>query len=204
MKRHILGLTALIITAILTFTGCLAKDVADMAGDCIESLKSSKSGNTSEQEKYIDPGEYARELLSEIIECFKSRDKEKLKKFFCMKTFIMYPLIDADIDEAFDFIDGEIIACSEVSGDGGSRRDENFEIISTSYDVDAYLLTDKGMEYYIRIGGLLRYAEDSKMVGLGTLKLVNENKAGSETSYGWWEHWRDYKDTIFILGDTSY
>lgn len=204
MKRHFIGMTALLVTAVLIFTGCLAKNVADMAGDCMESLKSSKSKDTSKRKEYIDPSNYSRnELLPEIIECFKSRDKERLNSYF-NDYYRDTPILYADIDEAFDFIDGEIVACSDVSGDGGSRRDENFELIKTSYDVDTYILTDKGMEYNIRIGGLLYYAEDPKMVGLGTLQLVNKNRVGSGTPYGWWEHWRDYKDEIIILGDSKY
>lgn len=199
MKKHILGLTALIITAILTFTGCLAKDVADMAGDRIESLKSSKSEDKSESEEHIIPGYYARDLLAEIIECLNSGDKERLREFFCIRV-LHHLQIDADIDGVFDFIDGKIIACSEVHYTGGSDWDY-YEIRCTSYSASTYLITDKGAEYEICIAGKLYDVEDERNEGLGLIELVNKNHAFPEEGNSglWEEHWRDYKEYIYIL-----
>lgn len=111
-------------------------------------------------ENYKTPDQQAKEMQVQIMECFKNKDKEKLKSLFS-KYAIDNCNLDKQIDEAFDFIDGEIIS-----------YDEPFPSACGSLDKKSYgaetenIKTDKGAEYSIGFQGWLTNNEKSDEVGV--------------------------------------
>lgn len=201
MKRHLLPLLSLLVTAVLMFTGCLAENVMDMAEDGMESLKSSGNEATSGSIMYVASGEHEKELLAEIIECFNNRDKKRLKSFF-NDYYRDSPMMDADIEEAFDFVDGKIIAYGKIFGDGSTSWDY-YEVRYRSYNANVYVITDKGKEYKFLLAGELEDAEDPKEVGVCVIEIRSENEVWRDMSGNWRKDWRRHKEFVFILGSTK-
>lgn len=199
MRKKINRLLVVLISLILT--GCL---VHVIFSDVIENITNEVDfvymmNNAHKYDRIRGsktPRQFAVELYTEIIECLKNRDKEKLNGLF---NDYYRNSLDADIDEAFDFIDGEIISCGEIEADGHIGSFYTY----ASYFADAYVITDKGTEYEIRIDGRLHDVEDPKRVGIKKISLRNKNKVIPARPYDWWEHWRDYKEYIFILGNPN-
>lgn len=181
MKRRFIGLTVLLAAAVLFFTGCSAEN--DM-----KSGKSWRSKNTPE---------YAMELMTEIMECFRNRDKEKLNGFL-NDYYRDSPQIDKDIDEAFDFIDGKIIAYDHIYAGGGTRYAYD-DLYYVAYHANTYIITDKGAEYEIFLKVRLRDDEDSKNVGVRVIEIRNKNKDWA-SAQDWRDDWRRYKEFVFLIG----
>lgn len=206
-KIRFLGLITLLVSSTFFFTGCFETSCTQMINDGIELLISlgdedNKYISRSDKEEYLHPERHAIEVTEEIIECFRNRDKEKLRKFF---NYYYRDRLYSDMEEAFNFIDGEIIAHSVIWGKSyESQGGDNLKLRYLSYAADTYIITDKGAEYHIFLGGKLIDNEDPKRVGVNALKILNENKVHGTPPYKWWEHWRDYKDIVFILGDPYY
>lgn len=199
MRKKIFRLLVVLISLILT--GCLVhvifSDVTENITDAVDFAN--RMNNAHKYDRICGsktPGQFAVEFHAEIIECFKNRDKERLNSFF---DDYYRNSLDADIDEAFDFIDGEIISCGKIYADGHIGSGYTY----ASYDAEAYVITDKGTEYEIRIDGRLHDVEDPKRVGINEIRLINKNKVGPARLSDWWEHWRDYKEYIFILGNPN-
>lgn len=68
-----------------------------------------------EDEDYQTPEEYATEQSEYIIECVVNKDKEGLKAVFSKHISETHDL-DKEIDEFFEFIDGEIASYDEPEG----------------------------------------------------------------------------------------
>lgn len=205
MRGRFLILTFFFVLLSFTLTGCFAADTLDLVRKSkdtvdIETPKSLEVEETSDSEEYVIPGEYARGLLIEIIECLKNKDKERLRSFkYYSGSLPSY----SEIEEAFDFIDGEIIAYSEIRSTGGSHYNYG-ELKYTSYDADTSIVTDKGMEYDIWIAGRLNDMENPNKVGIAEIKLSNNNIVWTGIpSYGWWRDWKRYKEFFIILGDPN-
>ena len=119
--------------------------------------------------EYRSPGNLAKELQSEIMECFVKKDGETLKSFFREYIIENYSDIDEQIKAAFDFLDGEIIS-----------YDEPFSSASGSHDKKDYgattrnIITDQGTEYIIAFKGWL--SNDKEPDKVGTTVIVIQNK----------------------------
>ena len=192
MRKRIFILSAVLISLILTGCG---------PGNILDSLdKANRFNNLREYNKRVGkktPGQIAAELYPEVIECFKNRDKEKLKNFFTMNVLERYPLIDAEIEEAFDCIDGEIISCAKIFSDGHVGSGYTY----ASFFAESYILTDKGTEYEIRLSGRLHDVKNPKRIGISRIFLSNKNKVPPGRLSDLWEYWREYKEFFYILGD---
>lgn len=184
MKKYFLGQIALFMSMVFIFTGCSVKNVMSLAEDGMKMLKSSGVEDTSDEKEYVDPDKYARNLTVEIIECFKSGDKEKLNSFF---DDYYRNRLSTDIDEAFYVINGDVIAYSIIST-YGSFNYAYEELRNIYYDADVYIITDKGMEYQIVLAGKIEDNEDPKNVGINYIYIINLNKL----------------DDAIILGDPNH
>ena len=72
-------------------------------------------------EKYQSPKEYATEQSEYIMECIINKNKEGLKSVFSKHIAETHDL-DKEIDEFFEFIDGEIVSHGDPEGyEGGIK-----------------------------------------------------------------------------------
>lgn len=114
----------------------------------------------------------AKNKLSEIMGCFMDKDREGIKSFFSGYIIEKYPEINEQIDNAFDFLDGEIITYDEPEEKvyGGINKRE--------YDVRCFwVITDKGTEYTIGVKGWYRHNEMPEKIGARVIFVVDETKA---------------------------
>ena len=194
MRKRIFILSVVLISLILTGCG---------PGNILDSLdKANRFNNLREYNKRVGtktPGQIAAEVYLEVIECFKNRDKEKLKNFISTDILENNPLIDADIEEAFDCIDGEIISCGKIYADGNIGSG----YINAYYSADSYILTDKGTEYEIRIGGSLHDVKNPKRIGISSIFLINKNKVAPGTFSKLRKKGMDYKEFFYFIGESG-
>ena len=77
-----------------------------------------KYTNSEKEDGYISATSYSKQQAEEIIKCVENRDKEGLKLVFSKQVSKTHDL-DKEIDEFFQFIDGEIVSCDEPEGSMG-------------------------------------------------------------------------------------
>jgi len=127
------------------------------------------TGCNFDGEEYKTPDRQAKDLQSDIIECFINQDKETLKSFFSEYVIDNYTDIDTQIDEAFDFIDGEIVSYDEPFSRAAGPSDKK------SYGADTNnIKTDKGTEYSISFKGWLTNDEEPDKIGILVLVIKNQ------------------------------
>lgn len=150
MKESFLKVAALLLTVItVTLTGCSIWDKTD-------------------SEEYKSPGNLAKERQAEIMACFINKDAETIKSFFSEYVIETHPDIDSQIDEAFNFLDGEIVS-----------YDEPFTRASGSYNRKSYgactmnIITDKETEYRIDFMGQLTNDENPERIGVRCITIIN-------------------------------
>ena len=122
-------------------------------------------------EEYKTPDRQAKDLQSDIMKCFINQDKETLKSYFSKYVIENYTNIDTQIEEAFDFIDGEIVSYDDPFSRAAGPSDEK------SYGADTNnIMTDKGTEYRIIFAGMLCDKENPDYVGVNSIKVINLTK----------------------------
>ena len=150
MKARFFQVFVLLLTAMaIALTGCSAS-------------------NKTNSEEYKSPGDLAKERQTEIMECFISKDAETIKSFFSEYVIETYPDIDTQIDEAFNFLDGEIVSYDEpFSSESGSKERK-------AYGGDTRnIITDKGTEYKISFKGWLTNSKETDKVGVLSIKVID-------------------------------
>ena len=121
-----------------------------------------------EDEEYKSPNQLAKERQTEIMECFINKDKETLKGFFSEYVINKYPDIDSQIDEAFNFIDGEIVSYDEPNSSASGPSDRK------SYGGDTRnILTIKNTEYRIVFRGRLTSDNEPEKTGVRCITVIN-------------------------------
>jgi len=121
-----------------------------------------------ENEEYKTPDQLAKERQTEIMECFINKDKETLKGFFSEYVINKYPDIDSQIDEAFNFLDGEIVSYDEPNSRASGPSDRK------SYGgTTLNIFTDKDTKYKISFTGWLSNSEQPDKVGIIRVKIAN-------------------------------
>jgi len=121
-----------------------------------------------EDEEYKTPDQYAKERQTEIMECFINKDKETLKGVFSEYVINKYPDIDSQIDEAFNFFDGEIVSYDEPNSSASGPSDKK------SYGgTTLNIFTDKETKYKISFTGWLSNSEQPDKVGIIRVKVAN-------------------------------
>ncbi|MCR5143625.1 MAG: DUF5104 domain-containing protein [Ruminococcus sp.] len=118
-------------------------------------------------EDYKTPDESAQEMITNIVVCFENKDKETLTTYFCESTQKNGNL-DYEIDEAFEFIDGDIVSYGEPhSGCIGSITDKAYGGYINE------VKTEKGTIYKFDFKGMYRYDEDKTQEGVSGLRIIN-------------------------------
>jgi len=133
-----------------------------------------------EDEEYKTPDQLAKERQTEIMECFINKDKETLKGFFSEYVINKYPDIDSQIDEAFNFLDGEIVSYDEPNSRASGPADKKSYGAST-----LKIITNKGTEYEIGFKGLLTNEKEADKIGVSLIgvhntSLKNQNEDNSD------------------------
>lgn len=150
MKSRFFQVLLLLTTMVITLTDC-------------------KPPSKTNSEEYKSPGDLAKERQTEIMECFINKDAETLKSFFSEYVIEAYPDIDTQIDEAFNFLDGEIASYDEpFSSESGIKEKKDYGATTRK------ILTDKGTEYTIAFKGWLSNKEDPLKEGITVIVIRNE------------------------------
>ena len=124
---------------------------------------------------YQPPLEIATEQSEYIMECVVNKDKEGLKSVFSKHIAETHDL-DKEIDEFFEFIDGEIVTYDEPEGHEGGYSIEYGEYIEKklSGDIDN-VKTDKGKTYSIGYQSYYIYKSNEDYIGVGIINIVDED-----------------------------
>ena len=112
------------------------------------------------------------EMSETIIDAFKNRDKQQIKELFCTKTQQL-SATDSQIEEGFDFIDGEIVS-HKINGDTsyeGYGIDFG-KVTDYSFDSDTRIVTDAGKTYELYIS-VFYIVDDASIKGM-TAYVISE------------------------------
>jgi hypothetical protein len=128
-------------------------------------------------EEYKAPDQQAEETQNEIMECFTSKDSEKLKEMFCTYVQQNDEKLDEEIQAAFDFLDGEIVSYDEAFSDfGGGESDESGWKTQSCFAKTTNVITTQGTNYTIEFAGYLIYRDNIEKQGVFWIYIRNENK----------------------------
>ena len=124
---------------------------------------------------YQPPLEIATEQSEYIMECVVNKDKEGLKSIFSKHVAETHDL-DKEIDEFFEFIDGDIISYDEPEGNEGgyTRRDGEYTEKELT-GVIRNIQTDKGKIYSIGYRSYYIYKSNEDYVGIQIINIRDEN-----------------------------
>ncbi len=124
---------------------------------------------------FATPEEKAKQQSSQIIKCFENKDKDRLKSMFC-KTVSDKCNLDEEIQEAFDFINGEIVSYDEPHGISGGASFEDGERIRQSLRGHiSYIKTDTDKTYNLRFHSYLIFKANKNNVGVTNISLILQN-----------------------------
>ena len=90
--------------------------------------------------------------------------------------------IDRNIDEIYEFIDGEIVEYKEITGNCGGGERRYYEWIDRYFGGYIYgIKTDTGREYTISYGGCMIDKNDSDNIGVFYFKIWEKDSDGDES-----------------------
>ncbi|MBO5449119.1 MAG: DUF5104 domain-containing protein [Ruminococcus sp.] len=109
------------------------------------------------------------------IDAFINDDIETIKNIFCKNVSDSHNLND-EIQNAFDFIDGNIISYEKINSEetGGTRRDGE-TIRRTGFSDIVGIKTDSGKSYEILLLCVLEYSEDVSHIGVQDISVYEVN-----------------------------
>ena len=121
-------------------------------------------------------GAIARKQAEIILECLKTGEKEELKALFCESVKNTHNL-DKEIQEAIDFIDGEIVEDGKWIGmsEGGKSVDEGVVVKLDIHPSIIDLKTDNQNTYSIFFDTYLVYNDKKENVGM-TYIIISDEK----------------------------
>ena len=135
-------------------------------------------------EDYQPPLEIATEQSKYIMECIVNKDKEGLKSVFSKHIAQTHDL-DKEIDEFFEFIDGEIVSHGEPEGyEGGYKMRDGGYTEKVLTGKISNIQTNKGDDYSVRIRMYSIYKENSDHVGVSIINIVNEGDTIEQCAIG--------------------
>ena len=156
----------IILLAVLVMTGCSVANKTD-----------------KKKEEYQSPIEYATEQSEYIMECIVNKDKERLKSVFSKHISETHDL-DKEIDEFFEFIDGEIVSYDEPEGyEGGYTMEYGKYKEKELQGKIKNIKTNKDEKYRIRIHIYQIHENDKDKVGVDYISVLDENSWIGEGAY---------------------
>ena len=126
------------------------------------------------EEEYQTPKEYATEQAEYIMECIVNQDKEGLKSVFSKYISETHDL-DKEIDEFFEFIDGEIVSYDEPIGreGGASLAYGEYREKELNGHIEN-IITNKGEKYLVSFMMYQIYKVNEDKVGVKRITIVDK------------------------------
>ena len=127
---------------------------------------------------YQTPKEYATEQSEYIMECVVNKDKEGLKSVFSKHIAETHDL-DKEIDEFFEFIDGEIVSYDEPVGREGGAYMEYGEYIEKELNGSVVnIKTNNKRNYEILFDSYYIYKRNKDYEGVFYLAIIDSDVWG--------------------------
>ena len=134
-------------------------------------------------DEYITPDEIAKNQSETIINCVKNKDLDSLKEILCEKLKSKDD-IEVEIQELFDFIDGNIISYDEPIGRvrGGKTTPEETILKKAGGHIES-IVTDTGRHYLIQFSSCIINKGNEDYIGVYSITILDKDKYDSETGY---------------------
>lgn len=177
-------------TLLLLLTGCTidwkksAQFAAGKAKEMYEKYKEKNqtdSDNTTEEDIYIviseeEVNQEAERVVNIVINALKEKDADAIKNLFSEYARKEDSDIDKQIEDTFNFIDGNIVSTGEILAgySGGSTSAERGDI-KTLYSGSIYdVTTDKGKTYFITIDGIYNFNWNEDKEGVYLINVLDD------------------------------
>ena len=126
------------------------------------------------ESEYTTPSQKAENDLEKILKSINENDTESIKVLLS-KTVCDSIDVDSEINQMFEFIDGDIVSYDSPFGSAtGSTEKKDAGAKVQSFK------TDKGTEYYIAIKEWYSYDEHPEQVGIYNITVKNTSLLSSE------------------------
>ena len=187
-------------TLLFLLTGCTidwkksAQFAAGKAKEMYEKYEEKNqtdSDKTTEEDIYIviseeEVKQEAERVVNIILDALKEKDAKPIKDSFSIYERKENTDIDKQIENALNFIDGNIVSIGEVSGSygGGSTSAERGDI-KTLYNGTIYdIVTDKGISYTLIIHGIYNFHNNEEKEGLYSVCIFDDVESNKISNYG--------------------
>ena len=176
-------------TLLLLLTGCTidwkksAQFAAGKAKEMYEKYEEKNqtdSDNTTEEDIYIviseeEVNQEAERVVNIVINALKEKDADAIKNLFSEYARKEDSDIDKQIEDTFNFIDGNIVSTGEILAgySGGSTSAERGDI-KTLYSGSIYdVTTDNGKTYFITIDGIYNFNWNEDKEGVYLINILD-------------------------------
>ena len=177
-------------TLLFLLTGCTidwkksAQFAAGKAKEMYEKYEEknqTNSDNTTEEDIYIviseeEVNQEAQRVVNIVINALKEKDADAIKNLFSEYARKEDSDIDKQIEDTFNFIDGNIVSTGEILAgySGGSTSAERGDI-KTLYSGSIYdVTTDKGKTYFITIDGIYNFNWNEDKEGVYLINVLDD------------------------------
>ena len=168
-----------------------------------EEKNQTDSDNTTEEDIYIviseeEVNQEAERVVNIVINALKEKDADAIKNLFSEYARKEDSDIDKQIEDTFNFIDGNIVSTGEILAgySGGSTSAERGDI-KTLYSGSIYdVTTDKGKTYFITIDGIYNFNWNEDKEGVYLINIL-DNIASKKNLM-------DYDGYEVSIGDALY
>ena len=197
IKRGAIILTGV---AILLLSGCTidwkkgaeyAIDSAKEMHEKQEKKEQTDSHDTSGDDEYIyiseeEVAQEAERVVNIVMDALEEKDAEAIKNLFSDYTCKEYIDIDKQIEEAFNFIDGDIISTGHVlAGYSGGSTSAQRGDIKTLYSGTVYeIVTNKGISYTLLVQGIYNFNMHEEKEGVYSICILNDKERSKSSNYG--------------------
>ena len=176
-------------TLLLLLTGCTidwkksAQFAAGKAKEMYEKYEEKNqtdSDNTTEEDIYSviseeEVNQEAERVVNIVINALKEKDADAIKNLFSEYARKEDSDIDKQIEDTFNFIDGNIVSTGEILAgySGGSTSAERGDI-KTLYSGSIYdVTTDNGKTYFINIDGIYNFNWNEDKEGVYLINILD-------------------------------
>ena len=177
-------------TLLLLLTGCTidwkksAQFAAGKAKEMYEKYEEKNqtdSDKTTEEDIYIviseeEVKQEAERVVNIVINALKEKNADAIKNLFSEYARKEDSDIDKQIEDTFNFIDGNIVSTGEILAgySGGSTSAERGDI-KTLYSGSIYdVTTDKGKTYFITIDGIYNFNWNEDKEGVYLINVLDD------------------------------